>query len=173
MRIIPIPCQWTDDGVFKPLDRYAGRADMQYAVGEVYRITVEEERSMGAHRSYFAELHRLYDNVPEDQATQFGNQEEFRKFCLIRTGWRTTRDIVCDTEKQAATIAAFVSDLDEYCIVEVRGTVVSVHRAMSQSVQSMKKEPFQKSTEDVLNYARAMVGVTAQESRREAAQGDA
>jgi hypothetical protein len=173
MRIIALPMVWTDDGTFRPLDRYASRADIQYAVGEVYRVAVEEERSIAAHRSYFAELHRLYDNLPEGQSHQFGNQEEFRKFCLIKTGHCTSRDVVCDSPKQAGVIAAFVGDMDEYCVVTVNDNVVSLFRARSQSVAAMKKEEFQRSVEDVLNYARAMVGVSATDSRREAAEGDA
>lgn len=173
MRVIPLPMIWTDDGVFKPLARYASRADIQYAVGEIYRISVEEERSQASHRSYFAELHRLYDNLPEAQASQFGNEEEFRKFCLIRTGHCSKRDVVCETEKQATLIASFVSDLDEYCIVDIRGNVVSVYRARSQSIASMKKEEFETSKSDVLDYARALVNVSPEDSRRETAEGDA
>jgi hypothetical protein len=173
MKIIPLPMVWTEDGVFKPLERYNKRADQQYAVGEVYHVTIEEERSVVSHRSYFAELKRIHDNLPDHLAQEFPSVESFRKRALIRTGYFTMRHVPCSSERQAAMVASMLGDIDEYALIEVRGTVVQMYRAKSQSVQNMKKEEFEDSKRKVLELGARLIGVTREELRRATEEGHA
>lgn len=171
MRIVPLPMTWHEDGYFKPLERYAKRADQQYTVHEVYRITVEEERSAASHASYFAELKRIHDNLPENIARDFPTVESFRKRALIRTGFCSHRHIVLDSPKDAALVAAMLGDIDEYALVTVSGNVVDIYRPKSQSVQSMKKDEFQASKQAVLELGAKLIGVSREELRNATQEG--
>lgn len=173
MKVIPLPMVWTDDGVFKPLERYAKRADQQFAVGEIYRVTVEEERSMASHGAYFAQLKRIHDNLPEKIAQEFPTVEHFRKRALIRTGFCSHRHIVLQSDRDALTVAAMMGEVDEYALVEVKGNVVHVYRPQSQSVQAMKKEEFEASRIAVLELGARLIGVNREDLHRATEEGHA
>ena len=75
-----------------------------------------------------------------------------RAKALIHTGFSNERAIVCDTAKDAATIAEFIGQTNQYAIVRVSGNVLKVYTAKSQSRKSMNKKEFQASKEAVLGF---------------------
>jgi hypothetical protein len=150
---------WTDDGVFKPLERYAKRADQQYAVGEVYRIMVEEERSQASHRSYFASLKTIHDNLSVDQIKDYPTVEHMRKRALIVCGFRSERHIVLSSKRDALLVVSMMGDIDEYAAIVQKDNVVHIYRPQSQSVAAMGKTEFEASKRAVLERCCALIGV--------------
>ena len=94
--------------------------------------------------------------------------EHFRKKLLIETGYFHESAVDCDSEKGAATVAAFMAPLDPSCVILVRGKVIIKYVAMSQSTAAMGKEEFQKSKWDVLGAAAALIEVTPKQLERNA-----
>ncbi len=55
-------------------------------------------------------------------------------------------------------MAAALKPMDEFAVIITRDTVVSVYRAMSQSIKAMGGAQFQKSKTDVLDYVANLLG---------------
>lgn len=155
----PVLFAW-DGNVMKPVSAiWARRADKAFAAGEQYPLVVNEERSMAMHRRYFATLNDGFNNLPEADAERFPTVEHLRKYLLIRAGYYTERNHVCETEAEARKLAAFIKPIDDYSVVVARGTVIKVFTAKSQSVRSMPKGEFKASQEKVLDLLTEMIGV--------------
>ena len=126
-------------------------------------------RSMASHHGYFAELQKLYDTMPYAVTERLPNFEMFRKFCLIRTGWRDEVSYPCATKAEAQRLAAICRQIGDFAIVTVEGATVTRWTAKSQSMRAMGKAAFQRSREDVEAYARSLLGVTSSAIGQEAA----
>lgn len=159
---------WTGEAM-KPVNAFwARRADKTYVVGEQYPLVVNEERSVAQHRRYFATLNEGFSNLPEKYADRWPTVEHMRKELLIRAGYYTERNHVCESEDEAKKLAAFIQPIDDYSIVIARGTVVKVFTAKSQSVRAMGKSEFKDSQEKVLNLLSDLIGVTPEKLEAEA-----
>lgn len=158
--------RYMGEGVFEALPHFRERCDKELVCGEVYSLGIIEERSSKSHSHYFASLKQAFDNMPDRYG--FMNVEHMRKWTLIRTGWCHIRSHILSTEQDAAeTYKALAEDrtgMDgHYDIIEHKGRVVTIYRAMSQSVRSMGKEDFQLSKTAVLDYVAGLL----ETSRRE------
>jgi hypothetical protein len=91
---------------------------------------------------------------------------------LIRAGYHDERSIVCDTYKAAKDIVALVDSLDEFSVTIVRGKVVKVFTAKSQSAESMTRTEFEKSKADVLAILAETIGVSTKQLTQEGGQHD-
>lgn len=151
----------------QPLPRFHNVVNQEFTVGEVYRMEVIAERSINSHRHYFAALHEIWLNLPDDEAVKFATAEHLRKHCLIMTGYRDERKFAASSPAEARKIAAFIKPRDEYAIVSVAGNVVIEWTAKSQSMKAMGGPTFQKSKSDVLDFASAMIGVSPDQMARE------
>jgi hypothetical protein len=164
---------WTDEGVFRPLDRFAKLADKHFAVGETISLVEHHDRSMNSHRQFFASLHEAWDNLPEDQAERFATSEHLRKWALIRAGYSDERSIVCASKAEALRLAAFIKPIDEYAVVVANEAVVRVFTAQSQSMKAMGAKAFQDSKQKVLDIAWGLCGVEPEEHQRNAGRAAA
>lgn len=164
--MLPIVSRWTGEE-FTPLGRSRKDCDAQLIAGQIYRIEIVEQRSEANHRHYFATVNEAWANLPEDMAQQFPNPEMFRKFCLIKTGYCTQEQHVAATRAEAQRMRAFAaritSNADDYSIVSVDGTVVTVWRAESQSYRHMGKKRFTESKQATLEYMASLIGVSSKE----------
>lgn len=151
--------RWEGDAMV-PLSRFARTCGEAFTVGEYYRMEVREERSVKSHSHYFACIADAWENLPEDQASQFPTAEHLRKWALVKAGYRDERSIVCASKAEAQRVAAFIKPLDEYAVVIVREAVVMVLTAKSQSVKAMGRVDFQASKDKVLGILSEMIGVT-------------
>ena len=140
-------------------------AERQYAVGEVYHLDHREERSSASHAHYFAQLDDMWASLPDVLAEQFPTPEYLRKRALIQAGYRDERSIVASSKTEAVRIAAFVRPIDEFAAVSVRGNVVIVWTARSQSMRAMGKREFQASKDAVLGIVADLLGIKQQASR--------
>lgn len=152
----PLDFQWNGEAMIPKSQKLA---DRQYVVGEFYRLVPHEERSGASHKHYFAAVHDAWQNLPDEMALQFPTSEHLRKFALIQAGYCTERTIACSSKEEARKIAAFVKPFDEFAIVIVRGTVIRVFNAKSQSNRAMNKKDFQDSKDKVLGIVSQLIGV--------------
>lgn len=153
----PMLFTWTDEGVFRPLPRFERACDREFAVGEVYRLEAQEQRSMVSHNHYFAALNDIWASLPEEFGDRIASPEHLRKFALIRKGYRDERSVVCASKAEAKRVAGFIKPMDDFAIVAVDEATVTVYTAKSQSMKAMGKEQFQKSKSDVLDYCLSLL----------------
>jgi hypothetical protein len=149
------------------MPRFKRQCDRQYVVGEEYVLTVLEPRSRATHSHYFACVSEGWKNLPEDIAVDFPSSEHLRKWCLCKTGWATMKTFPCESHDHARSLAIFARSADEFAVIEVRGEIVRIHQAKSQSAAAMGKEEFQKSKSDVLDKIAELIDVTPKQLRRE------
>jgi hypothetical protein len=128
-----------------------------------------EDRSMASHRHEFAWLKTAWDNLPEHLAAAYHSPEHLRKRALSAAGFCS--EIITDAGSHAAAerVAATCRFLDEFALVEVRGSAVIVRRAESQSWKAMGRERFQASKSAILEIIAGMVGVSQSTLSQQAA----
>lgn len=154
----PIIARWSGEA-FEPLPHFTRRCNSTLVIGEVYRMAIEEERSIQSHRHYFAALHEGWMNLPEHQAERFETSEKLRKYALIKCGYADQRQIVCASKAEALRLRAFIAPMDDYAIVTANESVVTVFTAQSQSKKAMGGRVFQESKQRVLDYVAGLIGV--------------
>ncbi len=155
--MIPVPCIWNGEA-FVPLRQFAVRCAEQFKIGERYRMVEFDDASSASRNHYFAALHEAWLNLPHDVAGEFMNEDHFRKWCLIRTGYFDERKIVCVSPAEALRVATdFTGDYD---MVLVEGRVVVIRTAKTQKSRVMGAKDFQVSKTAVLDYAASLIGVT-------------
>lgn len=160
---IPIECVWTGDD-FRPINSWwTARARKQFVVGEVYKVVDEPERSSRSHAHYFARIQDVWDSLPVLQAERFKSPEHLRRWALIQGGYSNSHSMPCGSPSAAKQFAAFVRPIDEFAVVTVEGSVVSIHTAKSQNYRSMDKKTFQESKTKVLEIIADLIGTTAKE----------
>lgn len=165
--MIPLIYKWQGDAM-TPLPRFAKLADKQFVVGQDYRLDEVQERSQASHNQFFAAIADAFDSLPEELAARFATPEHLRKYALIQSGYADERPIVASSKAEALRIAAFIKPMDEYAVVTVKGAVVRVYTAQSQSMKAMGKADFQASKNACLEVVAALIGVKPDELVRQA-----
>lgn len=163
----PLAYRWTGDS-FEVLPRHQKAADAEFVIGQVYCLEQVHERSAKSHAQFFAAINTGWLNLPEAMAESFPSSEHLRKHCLIKSGFFDKRSIQCSSKAEALRLAAFIRPLDEYAIVTVTGSLVTVYTAQSQSYRAMGKEAFQKSKQSVLDQIDSMLGVAPGQTQKNA-----
>ncbi|MFL7901509.1 hypothetical protein ACJ41P_10280 [Azospirillum argentinense] len=153
----PIPFRWEGDS-FAPMPGFARRCDEVFVVGQVYRLTEEEDRSAASHRHYFACINAAWENLPERLAADFPTPDHLRRYALIRAGYADSRTLVASSKAEAVRLAAFVKPMDSYAVVVVSDATVTVWTARSQSAKAMGKKDFQESKDRVLDVIAGLIG---------------
>jgi hypothetical protein len=168
MQPTPLIYEWNGEGHI-PLPSFAKKADEQFVIGQRYRMVEVEDRSMASHRHEFAWLKTAWDNLPEHLAPAYPSPEHLRKRARIAAGFCS--EIITDAGSRAAAerVAATCRFLDEFALVEVRGSAVIVRRAESQSWKAMGRERFQASKTAIMEIVADMIGVPQSHLTREAA----
>jgi hypothetical protein len=166
---VPIRFVWSG-GVMRPTDYYAEAAKAMFVEGQTYRLVAAKERSERSHSFFFACVAAAHENLPEWLAPSFPTATHLRKHALIRAGFCETQEFIADSEKEARRLAAFIRPFDEYAMILVRGNVVTVLTAKSQSKADMKPAEFESSKRGVLNVIAGMIGVSPEELLKERQQ---
>ena len=162
MSTIPLQFVWDGEAMSPATAFWARKADEQFVVGERYRMVEENERSTNSHNHEFAWLHEAWTNLPDHMLDQFPSAEHLRKFALIAKGHCLLVQHPCATAAEAERLAAILRPYDAYALVKVRGAVVSVYTAVSQSKRSMGGPEFQRSKQDIIDYVAGLLGVDAE-----------
>jgi hypothetical protein len=156
----PINLRYEGNGDFRVLSNYwAGRADRDYVVGEVYKLVEHHERSEASHRHFFASIKNAWDNLPDERLDDYPTPEHLRKKALVACGYADHRDHVCANKQEARKLRAFIKPMDDYAIIECRENIVRVWTARSQSVKAMGAKDFQDSKQKVLDWLDDLLGV--------------
>lgn len=155
----PIPCVWTGK-VFEPLPRAHNLAAAHYGVGEVEMLAPVEERSEVSHRHEFAWLHEAWKTLPDSLAEIYPSSEHLRKRSLVEAGYYHETVIDVGTNAGALRVAAYARADDEFAVAVVRGPVVVIRKAKSQSKRAMGAAAFQESKTAILEIVSALIGVT-------------
>jgi len=161
----PIYYRWTGD-VMEPLPRFKHRCDEDFVVGQIYRLVHEEERSSASNAHYHASLKAAWSNLREEFAGRFPSVQHFRKWLLIKSGYCKYVEYVYDTPADAVRAGGCIRQKDPYCVIVIRGCVVTEYTALSQSPRSsepMDKKIFHASKEATLALAATMTGNTVEE----------
>ena len=146
-------------GAFHPFRRHHNELSARYGDGEIVMLEPVEERSEATHRHEFAWLKEAWLNLPEHLADQFPSAEHLRKRALIMGGFYHETIVDAGTNAAALRVAAFAKGEDGFAHVVVRGPLVVVRKAKSQSRRSMDKHEFQASKTAILDVVSAMLGV--------------
>lgn len=165
----PLMMRWDGEALVPASQYWAGRADKQWIVGEVYKVTEHHDRSENSHRHFFAAINEAWQNLPDELLSEFPTAEHLRKKMLVKAGYADERSIACASKSEALRVAAFVKPMDEYAVVTVREAVVRVYTAQSQSKKAMGARVFQDSKQKVLDAIDDLLGVERGASERAAA----
>ncbi len=151
MTTTALSCQWDGEG-FRPAKRHDNWCGANLIIGQIYDLTLIEQRSAKQHARYFALVNEYFHTLPESRAADFPSAEHLRKHALIRTGYCQERKIVCADDRQALEMALLAKDLDSYCIAAPVGRVCTVWTAETQNMRAMDKARFKASSDAVLTW---------------------
>ena len=161
-----IVAKWTGEH-FEALGQHHQRCRDTFEVGERVVIEVARQRSDASHKQYFAAIREAWMNLPEEAAARYDSPEKLRKWALIRCGYCEQHDFVMDSEERAIGLAMVMRKLDDYAAVVVRGNIVRIYRAKSQSLTAMGKDDFEASKRHVLDILSGQIGVNRTALERE------
>lgn len=156
---VPLVWTWTGDGMV-PARGYAAQATRQFKPGENYTMEVREQRSGPHHRRYFAAINEAFQNLDERCTERLKTPDHLRKWALIETGHYDESIIDCGSHEVALRIAAFERRIDDYAEITVRGNLLCIRHAKSQSLRDMDKDEFRTSSDDVLDLLSDMLHVS-------------
>lgn len=165
MSLPPISMGYAGGGVFLADKRQVGICDERLGLGEVVTMAPVEERSKRSHDHFFAQMEEMWETRPEHLTDAYPTADSFRKRALIATGHCDTNTTVCASNAEALRMLALANALAPESLAIVRGAVVTVYTAHSQSKKAMGKEAFQKSKDDCLGWAAEQLGIDGQGAR--------
>lgn len=148
----PITFQWDGDAMVPSSRMQSRRADEQFVIGETYVLEIVHERSAKAHNYFFSRIAELHTNLPHRFDHRFPTPQHLRKWVLVRCGYYNEIITACDNVDTAIAVAAMARSLDGFAVITVSDAVVRVCTAKSQRKNAMKKDEFNKSSADVLEF---------------------
>lgn len=146
-----------DDGCL--VAKWPKLAASRFVDGQDYLMAEVEHRSDKTHKHEFAWLREAWLNLPEHLADEFPTAEHLRKHALIVAGFYNETVLDVGSNAAALRVAQFARGEDEYAAAVVRGPIVAVRKAKSQSRRTMDKHEFQASKTAILELIAAMLGV--------------
>lgn len=153
----PIPMIYSGDGLFMADRRAVQMCEDRFGVGEALTMAPVEERSKRSHDHFFVTMDELWGTLPEHLSDRYPNADTFRRTALISTGHCDTDTTVCASHAEALRLRAVARRLAPDSIATIRGAVVTIYTAHSQSMKAMGKAIFQKSKDDCLGWAQQQV----------------
>lgn len=130
--------------------------------GADYLLAPVEHRSDQTHKHEFAWIREAWLNLPEALADEYASPEHLRKRALIMAGFYVETILDVGSHAAALRVAQFARGEDEYAVAVVRGGVVVVRKAKSQSKRTMDKAEFQASKTAILDIIAGMIGVSSE-----------
>lgn len=157
----PVLLTYEGDGLFSAANAFwRARCDQQFVIGEVYPMARYEDRSYASHNHEFAWLKTAWENLPEELAEQYPSPETLRKKALVQCGFFDETIVDAGTKAAALRVAAAFRAREEFSCIVVRGPLVIIRSAKSQSRRSMAKGEFQASKQAILELISGLLGVT-------------
>ena len=163
----PAFLRWTGE-VFTPEPAFVAYCSREFQAGAVYPMIVDEQRSQASQGHYFAALKEAFNNLSEENARQFPSSEHLRAWALVQSGYAHETNYVMASPEEARKLASGIRLRSPYAVISVKGNVVQVWDAESQSKAAMRKDRFEKSKQDVLDLVASMSRTTASQLNHEA-----
>ena len=161
----PYRCIWTGNS-FIPDEQSLFRCRQNLGEGEVVLLQRHEDISQATMGHYHVTLTDLWRQLPENLMSEYPTYDAFRAKLLIKAGFCHMKDMVTESPATARAVAGFARAINPYSVVEVRGNVIRVFTARSQSKAAMNKKEFQASKDAVLEIAAGLVGVTVDQATK-------
>lgn len=137
------------------------RSAKAWTIDEVYRLEFLEGRSEKSHNAYFASLAHIWTNLPHNKQAEYPTVEHMRKRALIVAGYADMDYRTFDTPEDAEKCASLMRPREEFAVITVKGCVVRVYTAQSQSRSEMpEKGQFEASKRAVLEITSGIIGLT-------------
>lgn len=168
-RVRPVVFVW-DGNAMIPLPRFRQQCDRQFVVDEEYPLAPLESRSRASHNHYFASVEEGWKNLPENISARFPNADTLRAWALVKTGYCTEKNFVCDSPGHASYLARNLRAYSPLSVIVVSGNVVLVYDPMSQSASAMGRDLFEASKAAVLDYIAGMIESKVADLKRAGAQ---
>ena len=174
-KLRPVSFTWlADEGRMVPSDIAAvAICRKQFTDRQAYPMEVVQQRSMPAHRRYFAALHDGWLNLSEEYKDRFKTDEHLRAYALVHTGFCTEVDYPFESRKDALLAARIIRTRSAYSVIKVSGDVVKVFDPESQAVygpNAMPPERFKESSNAVLDLIATMARTTRDTLLKEGGQ---
>lgn len=159
----PLYFRWVGDA-FVPSSNIAQRlCDERFTVGEVYPLDQWIDHSEQSHRHQFAFVKEAWNSFPDALREQFPTPEHLRKHGLIRKGFCTMDQYVCQSRAEAKRLAVALgrNQSDDYSIINIDDdrAIVTVLKAESQGFRAMNKKRFQDAKSALLDFIAEISGV--------------
>ena len=121
---------------------------------------------MHSHNHEFAWLTEAWRNLPEGLAELYPSPEHLRKRALIQCGFYDETLVDAGTKAAAIRVAAAFRAREEFSLIAVRGPLVVIRTAKSQSRRAMDKKDFQTIKTQIMELIAGMLGVSVDELQR-------
>jgi hypothetical protein len=157
----PLPFRW-DGECMSPLPSFAKSADKLFVIGQVYALAEIEDRSWASHAHEFAWLKEAWQQLPENLAELYPTPEHLRKRALIEAGFYDETAVDAGSNAAALRVALAFRSREEFSLVIVRGPIVLLRTAKSQSRRAMDKATFQESKTKIMDIVAEMIGVSSE-----------
>ena len=118
-----------------------------------------KEHSDPMRRMFFAAIRDIWQTLPDHVAPMYPSSEHLRKAALVRAGWCNSTTTACGNRATAIRVAALARHLDEYAIVDISGSVVTVFTAKSMAKRACPKADFKRVADQALMWANGLIGV--------------
>jgi hypothetical protein len=142
---------------------FLSEARREYVDGATYRLGEVGKISAGSRGHQFAFLKEAWKQLPEEYAQEYPSPKHFRKALLIDAGFYDQETIDVGSQKAAVQVAMALRQRDDFAKIAVRGGVVVIRTAKSQSDEAMDSEEFQRSKTAILEIAANMLGITPED----------
>ena len=163
----PVLLIYDGDGVFRGANSFwSARCDKQFVIGETKPMAAYEDRSYASHNHEFAWLTEAWRNLPEGLAELYPSPEHLRKRALIDCGYYDETIVDAGTKTAALRVAAAFRAREEFSFIVVRGPLVVIRTAKSQSRRAMAKAEFQESKTAIMELIAGLLGVSVDELQR-------
>lgn len=159
--------RWTGEA-FEPVERFREAASEAFALRAVYWLSAEPDRSERTHKHQFAWLKEAWKNLPDHLADSFPTPEHLRKRALIDAGFYTETILDVGTNAAALRVRTYLAAEDPFTVAVVRGPIVVIRKAMSQSHRAMGAREFQRSKQAILEIIAGLLGVAPETLSRAA-----
>jgi hypothetical protein len=156
----PMMYRW-DGEAMQLLPYFQKQADKVFTIGETYRLSEVESRSMRSHRHFFACINEAWNNLDEEDTDRFPSPDHLRKWALTYTPFCTVRQYDAASNAEAIRLRHFLRSGDDFVRVEVDGKTVREFKPHSQAVAAMpNNKTFQASKDAVLDILARKLGIT-------------
>lgn len=160
-----IPAVWNGNAFIPDSNAAKAFCARAYRMGQPLTVFIMQERTERTHNHQFAWLDDALENLPErySEAPWAASPEHLRKYALISTGFFNVKSIATESDAEALRWSEVLRTIDPFSVVAIRGDVVHLFTAQSQSMKAMGKERFQRSKTAILNFVANIIGATPEE----------